>query len=77
MTASISASVVFLPREKRTVPCAKRGGKPSAARTCDGSIEPEVHAEPVETQIPSISNRKMRLSPSTFSKEMLSVPGAQ
>ena len=59
ITISISASVVFLPSEKRTVPCANRGGRPSAARTCDGSIDPDVHAEPVETQIPSISKRKI------------------
>ena len=46
---------------------------PIALRTWEGSKEPDVQAEPVETAIPSKSNIKRIDSPSISSKEMLTM----
>ena len=50
--ASISCSVVLWEREKRTAQCASRALFPIAVRTCVGSGEPDLHAEPEESDTP-------------------------
>ena len=47
-----SARVDAYPSEKRTDDNARSRGMPIASRTCDGSIAPELHAEPDAAMIP-------------------------
>src|SRR3954466_10749436 len=55
-TRSISSSVFPRPIPNRTPHPASAGDIPSASKTSDGASEPDVHAAPVETQIPSASS---------------------
>src|SRR5205809_140836 len=66
---STSAAVVDLPTVTRSEPFASSRSIPSASRTCEGSVSPEVHAEPLDTANPSRSRATMSDSPS--------VPGMQ
>lgn len=50
---STSASVLQRPKEKRTDPCTAVNGIFMAVSTCEGSSEPEVHADPLDAQIPA------------------------
>jgi len=52
MTVSISDSVLKRLRLKRTEPWTAENGTFIARRTCEGSSEPEVQAEPEEAQMP-------------------------
>ena len=61
----------------RREPWAISWGRPMASSTWLGSREPEVQAEPEEAQMPLASSIISRLSPSTPSKEMLTVPGSR
>src|SRR5947209_19054600 len=74
-TVSISSSVFALPSVRRRLPCASSTGMPIAISTCDGSTEPDVHAEPVEAAIPSRSRLSRIDSPSTPSKQKLALFG--
>ena len=57
-------------------PNAVTGGMPIAVRTCDGSMAPEVQAEPEATATPSISSERMIDSPSIPGKDRLTVWGS-
>jgi type IV secretory pathway VirB10-like protein len=46
------------------------------SRTCEGSREPDVQAEPEEAQMPFRSSMSSRDSPSMPSKEILRLPGS-
>ena len=70
-----SSSVLSSQSESRKDPCATSCGRPMASNTCDGSREPEVHAEPEEAQTSLSSSKSNRLSPSTPSKQKLTFPG--
>jgi hypothetical protein len=48
-----------------------------ARRIGDASSEPEVHAEPEEQAIPSMSRFKRSASPSTYRKERFTVFGSR
>jgi len=76
ITVSISSSVFSSPIVSRNEPWAISSGRPIASNTCDGSILPAVHAEPLDTQIPSMSRLNISDSPSTNSKETLTFPGS-
>src|SRR3989441_6709880 len=54
--ASTSASVVSRPTEMRSDPCATRRSRPSATSTCDGSVSPDVQADPLDTAKPARSS---------------------
>ena len=56
-------------------PCAISCGKPIAKSTCDGSSEPDVHAEPLEAHIPLASKYKSNDSPSINLNDILAFPG--
>ena len=64
------------PKLTLRAPFDKLSGKPIAFRTCDGSDEPEVHAEPLEAHIPFSSNLNSRAEPSINSNEKLAFPGS-
>src|SRR6185437_15242063 len=64
---SMHSSVVRAPRLMRTADTARSRGTPNAARTCDGSTLPLVHAEPDEHATPARSR--------AMSMDSLSVPG--
>src|SRR4030042_6272959 len=59
-TLSTSSSVLNLLRLRRKLPWATSWGRSIARRTCEGSREPDVQADPEEAQTPSKSrlNRK-------------------
>ena len=44
--------------------------------TCDGLVEPDEQAEPLEAQIPFSSNFKSNALPSTPKKEKFAFPGS-
>jgi len=64
-------------RLKRIDPCAAVNGTPMALRTCEGSRDPEVQADPDEAQIPRSERRRRIDSPSTYSKLTLTVFGSR
>src|SRR5438093_210633 len=66
---STSASVVERPAVTRSDPFATPRATPSARRTWEGSVSPEVHADPLDTAKPSRSSATISDSPS--------VPGTQ
>ena len=72
---SISSSVFHSHRLRRSEPCATSCGRPMASSTWLGSSEPDVHALPDDAQMPFASRRSSRLSPSTPSKQKLTLPG--
>src|SRR5215470_6150063 len=74
-TYSISASVVPRPRLQRKAPCRYGPGTPMARNTCEGSSEPELQAEPVDSATPCRSRLIIRASPSTPAKATLVVLG--
>src|SRR5205085_10265579 len=76
-TVSTSVLVFALPSVRRRLPCASSTGMPIAISTCDGSTEPEVHAEPVDAAIPSKSRLSRIDSPSTPSKQKLALLGSR
>ena len=47
-----------------------------AFNTCDGSVEPELHAEPVEAHIFCLSSFNNNSSPSILGNEILIFPGS-
>ena len=69
----MSCLLVERPKENLIEPCAISESMPIALRTWEGSKDPDVQAEPVETAIPSKSNIKRIDSPSISSKEMLTM----
>src|SRR5579885_3917668 len=75
ISISISCSVFSLPKVRRRLPCDHSGGSPIATRTCEGSTEPEVQAEPVEAAKPNRSRLSRIDSPSTPSKQKLALLG--
>ena len=72
----MSSFVFSIPKVILNAPCANLYGKPIEVSTCDGSIVPEVHAEPLEAHIPFISNLYNNSSPSIPSKDILLFPGS-
>ena len=66
VTAATSADVEARPSENRTNDAAKAASSPMDLSTCDGSIEPAEHADPLEAQMPSKSSPAI--------SEMLSQP---
>src|SRR5262245_16578253 len=72
-TVSMSSRVVYRERLKRIDEKACSTGSPRARSTCEGSIEPEAHAEPVEQATPAKSRLITRLSESTPSKRKFEV----
>mgnify|MGYP000356012424 CR=1 FL=1 len=63
------------PKLKRNEELILKRGKPIAERTFEGIPVPELHADPVETDIPSISNAIINASPSAPSNPQLKVFG--
>ena len=76
-TKSISASVVWSESENRIDPCANWNGTPIARSTCDGSNDPDVHAEPDEAQTPKSFKYIKIDSPSMYPKLILVVLGTR
>src|SRR5215831_2157429 len=62
-TYSISARMVPRPRLQRKAPCRYGPGTPMARNTCEGSSEPELQAEPVDSATPCRSRLIIRASP--------------
>ena len=50
--------------------------KPIAFKTCDGLGSFELHADPLEAQIPTLSNSNNKSLPFTPSKDILAFPGS-
>ena len=44
-------------------PCKYSGVNPIAVNTCDGSVDAELHAEPLDAQIPFSSNLSSKSPP--------------
>jgi hypothetical protein len=74
-TKSTSSAVEPGPRLKRSELRDRALEKPIARNTCDGSSEPDEHADPVDTATPSRSRAIRRDSASTPSKLMFVVLG--
>src|SRR6516165_11862313 len=74
---STSASELKRLNEKRRLPRARSFENAMAFRTCDGSKEPAVQAEPAEQQIPRWSKSKSIPSESTPSIARLDVFGSR
>ena len=72
---STSSSVEDRPRVTRSEPCAISAGIPIPSKTCDGSSDDDVHADPLEQEKPSASRSKRMDSPSMNSKETLTLLG--
>ena len=72
---SISSKVFTHPKLKRNEELILERGKRIAERTFEGIPVPELHADPVETDIPSISNAIINASPSAPSNPQLKVFG--
>ena len=62
--ARISSRVLVVERLNLSEPRPVSTSSPSALRTCEGSIDPEAQAEPVDTAIPFKSREIIRPSPS-------------
>ena len=60
---------------RRRDPCAISCGRPIASNTWDGSSDPDVHADPLDAQIPFISSLIRSDSPSTNWKLKLALFG--
>ena len=73
----MSSAVFCLPRLKRRLARARSGDSPIAVRTCDGSIAPDEHAAPVETDKPLRSSAITIASPSRQSKTIFVVLGTR
>ena len=58
-TRSSWSLVVERPSEKRTAPCATILSIPIATNTCDGSVAPDVQAEPEDTARPTVARRPL------------------
>ena len=72
-TRLTSSRVLNFERLKRMAPWAIRSSTCMALRTCDGSSDPLLHAEPADAQIPdSLSNSKIAAA-SSPSKPMFVV----
>ena len=50
--------------------------KPIAVKTCDGAGSLELQADPLDAQIPTLSNSKSKSFPSIPSNEILLFPGS-
>ena len=72
---SISSMVFSSERVSRRDPLADLASRPMAVSTWEGSKEPEVQADPLEAQIPFISNRISKDSPSKNGKDTFTFPG--
>ncbi len=72
---STSHFLLNSPIETRIALDASSFSRPIAVNTWEGPLLPELHAEPVETDIPFLSNYKRISKPSTPSKEILAFPG--
>lgn len=57
--------VVPRPRVRRRLFLTRSAGRPSACKTCDGSNDPEVQAEPEDAAMPAMSRRRSKDSAST------------
>src|SRR5439155_26058752 len=66
-TASTSSAVLSRPNENRSAATPSSRGTPIAVSTCEGSIEPVLHADPDEQATPARSK--------CMSSASLSVPG--
>ena len=73
--AVMSASVLSMPREKRTAPLVSSWPRFIAIRTWDGDRDRDEHAEPVEAWKPCISRCSSRASPSMKRNEIFTLPG--
>ena len=67
--------MLCFPNENLIEPCASSSGSPSDNKTCEGSNEPDEHAEPDETAIPARSRLKSIDSPSINLKEKSAFAG--
>ena len=70
-----SSNVFSFPNVILKLPLAKIGFIPVASKTCDGLINPALHAEPLDAHIPFLSNSTTNLLPSTPEKHILLFPG--
>ena len=73
MAASTASGVMDLSRENRSELAARADGRPIASKTCDGSIDPTMQAEPLEAHTPSRSSAINRLSASEDGKVTFTV----
>src|SRR4030043_2223715 len=64
------------PRVTLKEPNASTLDNPIATKACDGFIDEEEQAEPLETAIPLISSFRTIDSPSIYLKEKLQLPGS-
>ena len=67
--------MLFLPKVKRSEPCAFISGIPIAIRTWEGDKSPLEQAEPLEQQMPDKSKLKRSDSPSINSNVKLALCG--
>ncbi len=72
---SMSARVFSWPSVMRRLARATSGGTPIAVRTCEGSSEPVVQAEPLLALMPLRSSWIRTASPSTPSRQQLKLFG--
>ena len=63
----------FVCQAKTHAPRAIAGSTPIARRTCDGSMEPTMHAAPLDAQMPARSRLISSVSPSTPGKPTFNV----
>ena len=73
--SSTSVSVLYLENENRIDPCALSNGTDIAFITCDGSSEPDAHAEPDDADIAYSLSMSSIASPSMPANEILLVLG--
>ena len=72
---STSSFVLSFPNVVLNAPCARFSFKPIAINTCDGSKEPDVHAEPADAHIPYASRFNSNCPASIPSNDILAFPG--
>ena len=70
-----SSFVLSFPNVVLNAPCVRFSFKPIAINTCDGSKEPDVHAEPAEAHIPYASRFNSNCPASIPSNDILAFPG--
>ena len=75
-TESMSAGDDVRPNVRRREPRTQSDGNPRAEITCDGSVAPEVHAEPLDAPICAMSRVSRMLSPSTCRNTKLALFGS-
>ena len=74
-TVYFTSSIVFsLPNVKRILPCASSAGTPIASTVLDASRLPELHALPLDAQMPARSRVNKMLSPSIYLNVKCALP---